>query len=297
MGKYYPKSQIQTNLYTNGGEYYLVSNQQPYKGYYYIVSGNSYFTGKNPNENQNQALTKIPPPTPEDTDGVFPSNQIVVQRKSYESMDVGNIKNNQIYSITPKKSVSSNRILPSFNSPTPTSRNYKEGEFQRYFCKKNNEIVYFEISQKTFQNLISKKSTIAFDLYTPLSIPWSLTGDKEKVFNTNKNIATLKETREKFYGFTSYFKDNWLKYYQDSTKENLFTDGGEYATKDGKEYIGDYHIHPDKGPMVGAVHITTPHEYLYPINSPSTGSISTPSISSTPSYSPPASSGGGGGGY
>ena len=49
--------------------------------------------------------------------------------------------------------------------------------------------------------------------------------------------------------------------------------------------------------MVGAVHVTTPHEYLYPIDSPFTGSISTPSISSTPSYSPPASSGGGGSGY
>ena len=33
---------------------------------------------KNPNENQNQLLTKITPPTPEDTDGVFPSTQIVV---------------------------------------------------------------------------------------------------------------------------------------------------------------------------------------------------------------------------
>jgi hypothetical protein len=286
MAKYYPKSQLQTNLYTNGGEYYLVSTQQPYKGYYYIVSGNSYFTGKNPNENQNQLLTKITPPTPEDTDGVFPSTQIVVQRKSYESMNIGNIRNNQIYSISPKRSVSSNRVLPAFNSPTPIPRNYEEGEFQRYFCKKNNEIIYFEINQKTFQSLKSKKPTIAFDLYTPLSIPWSLTGDKEQVFKTNKNIATLKETRENFYGFVSYFKDNWLKYYQDSTKENLYTSGGEYSTKDGKEYIGDYHIHPEKGPMVGAVHVITPHEYLYPIMQ-NTGSVEQPQ--STPIV--------GGGGY
>jgi hypothetical protein len=286
MAKYYPKSQIKTNLYTNGGEYYLVSNQQPYKGYYYVISGNSYLTGKTPEEGKNQALTKTPPPTPEDTDGVFSSNQIIVQRKSYESMDVGNIRNNQIYSITPKRSISSNRNIPTPSLPLPTSRNYKEGEFQRYFCRKTNELFYFEISQKTFSDLQNKRSTIAFDLYIPLSIPWSLTGNKEQVFATNKNIVTLKEKNENFYGFISYFKNNWLKYYQDSTQENLYTSGGEYSTKNGKEYIGDYHIHPEKGPMVGAIHVTTPHEYLYPIMQ-NTGSIIQPQ--STPII--------GGGGY
>lgn len=294
---YYPKSQIKTNLYTNGKEFYLSTTRESYKGYYHIVSGNSFYTGKNPSDIPViLLLTDIPAP-PSDTDGVFPPNEIIIQDKSYESIDTGNIRNNQIYSITPKSTPLQSRFLPSFNSPLPTPRNYEEREFQRYFCKKNNEIMYFEINQKTFQSLKNQETNIAFDLYTPLSIPWSLTGDKEQTFKANKNIATLKETRENFYGFVSYFKDNWLKYYQDSTKENLYTSGGEYSTKNGKEYIGDYHIHPEKGPMVGAVHVTTPHEYLYPIDSPFTGSISTPSISSTPSYTPPASSGGGGGGY
>ena len=50
-----------------------------------------------------------------------------------------------------------------------------------------------------------------------------------------------------------------------SMQSNLYTYGGEYLLN-GVEYIGDYHIHPDKGPMVGALHVSQPHEYLTPIN-------------------------------
>jgi len=50
-------------------------------------------------------------------------------------------------------------------------------------------------------------------------------------------------------------------------QSNLYTGGGEYLLN-GVEYIGEYHIHPDKGPMVGARHVPFPHEYLTPINNP-----------------------------
>ena len=47
---------------------------------------------------------------------------------------------------------------------------------------------------------------------------------------------------------------------------DLTTDGTEYKLeKTGKPYTGLYHIHPDKGPMVGAKHVKTPHDYLVPI--------------------------------
>ena len=32
---YYPKSQIKTNLFTNGNEYFLSTNGESYTGYYY----------------------------------------------------------------------------------------------------------------------------------------------------------------------------------------------------------------------------------------------------------------------
>ena len=48
------------------------------------------------------------------------------------------------------------------------------------------------------------------------------------------------------------------------SKSNLYTKGGEYRLPDGREYVGSYHIHPNKGPMVGALHSTKPHSFLFP---------------------------------
>ena len=47
-------------------------------------------------------------------------------------------------------------------------------------------------------------------------------------------------------------------------KNNLYTFGGEYQLPNGNEYIGSYHMHPEKGAMAGAVHSSTPHDFLTP---------------------------------
>ena len=49
-------------------------------------------------------------------------------------------------------------------------------------------------------------------------------------------------------------------------KFNIYTNGDEFQLEDGTVYKGYYHVHPEKGPMVGAYHIDEPHEFLYPIN-------------------------------
>jgi hypothetical protein len=46
---------------------------------------------------------------------------------------------------------------------------------------------------------------------------------------------------------------------------NLYTPGGEYKTSTTDDYVGYYHIHKDKGLMVGKRHTPEAHEYLYPI--------------------------------
>tara|TARA_Y100001938_G_scaffold138302_1_gene203564 strand:+ start:312 stop:938 length:627 start_codon:yes stop_codon:yes gene_type:complete len=49
-------------------------------------------------------------------------------------------------------------------------------------------------------------------------------------------------------------------------QERLFTKGGEYAVEDDmghlREFIGDYHIHPKQGAMVGKFHNMEPHALL-----------------------------------
>jgi len=56
---YFPKSQIKTNLYTNGGEFIIQNSSSPYVGYYYETSNGQYFSGRNPNESPTYKLTKI----------------------------------------------------------------------------------------------------------------------------------------------------------------------------------------------------------------------------------------------
>ena len=50
------------------------------------------------------------------------------------------------------------------------------------------------------------------------------------------------------------------------TRNDLYTDGGEFRLPSGEIYIGPYHVHIDKGAMVGANHIARPHSRLTPIN-------------------------------
>ena len=66
-------------------------------------------------------------------------------------------------------------------------------------------------------------------------------------------------------------------------RTNLYTNGGRYKIAGtNEEYIGFYHVHPEKGAMVGAVHVSESHSRLIPI----LGEISTTSTTSTSGTSP-----------
>ena len=43
---------------------------------------------------------------------------------------------------------------------------------------------------------------------------------------------------------------------------NLYTSGNEYVKENGENYVGWYHIHPQKGAMEGKIHKSTPHGRL-----------------------------------
>jgi len=61
-----------------------------------------------------------------------------------------------------------------------------------------------------------------------------------------------------------------------AVQENLYTAGGEYELPDGTEFIGDYHIHPVQGPMVGATHSSGAHASLTSISTLSSNRPITP---------------------
>jgi uncharacterized membrane protein YgcG len=117
-------------------------------------------------------------------------------------------------------------------------------------------------------------------------------------------IASLEQGIQ---NLVEFLKMDFTKYYKYPEASNLYTKGNELKTvQDNKMYIGFYHIHPDKGNMVGATHILEPHAYLSPINGFSYSGLSfkdtsKPSFTSnTPSTGGGMSAGGGmsgGGGY
>ena len=158
---YYPKSQIKSNLYTNGDEYILSTTQEGYIGYYYEVSNGQRYTGKYPQDGPNILLIKSLASSFLTSDSNISSPPIIL-----DNIEIGYNINNQ------------ERYLPQFNLTLPTSQDQQNGQFTRYFCKRNNESKYIEISKTTFNQLYTKSQEIAWDLYTPISILWQIKGHK-----------------------------------------------------------------------------------------------------------------------
>ncbi len=207
---YYPKSQIKTDLYTNGGEYILSTNGSDYKGYYYETSKGSKFTGKNPEDGFNIRLLK-----PYNTDPLNPDNLSIqiINDQPISNSPYTDFNTQEYFNKFQTNRNTIIRSLPSYNITTPTLNEQNNGVFSRYFCKKNNELQYIEIAKETYSDLKSKSTKIAWDLYTPLSVLWYIKGDMEKIYNSNKHSVVLLEQINKWYGFSQYIKEDYLKYF------------------------------------------------------------------------------------
>jgi hypothetical protein len=203
---YYPKSQITTNLYAEPGELLVESNNTPYVGYYWTNSKGEYWSGKTPQDIPNVKLVtsfdpennEIPPPV-----NSFNISIIVNTNPTYnfiKNISLGNPNNYQ--------------IIPPYSPVLPTQQDYQNGEFQRYFCKKTNEIQYIEINLDSYSKLVAKDPQIEYSLYQPFTITWILTGDKQQVAKTNKNIVDLAIKSLRLPKFNLYLKEDYTKYYQ-----------------------------------------------------------------------------------
>ena len=204
---YYPKSQVKTNLYTNGGDFILLNNSTSYKGYYYETSNGRYFSGRTPNESPSFEIVKINPnesPTNLSTNlqvENFPIDNLYIIENGYATST--RLSFNQTPPSPPKQSY-----------PIPTENNYKLGEFQRYFLKKVNETKFLEISLEDYRKYISRDRDVMFELYTPIQINWILTGEKEQVYQVNQSIVARAEREQNLPGFTQYFRGKFTQFYK-----------------------------------------------------------------------------------
>ena len=77
-------------------------------------------------------------------------------------------------------------------------------------------------------------------MYQPFTITWVLTGNKEQVEKTNRNIVELASFRQKLPRFGDYLKFDYLKYYnQSNTTSNVLANRNSRTTQlsSAEEYL------------------------------------------------------------
>jgi hypothetical protein len=250
---YFPKSKIQPNLYTNGNELQKLSSRENYIGFYFKTSRGQFFTGKTAGDGLNEQLVltiSTPSSATNLLDSINGQNLIrttdtpifsnLTQQQKNNFINPSNTLPNSISNfITPVSNISNDpliqlsinqtsdtggpyskslpvRKIPNFIQPVLKESDKQLGIIQRYFCKKSNESIFIEISLSDYSSLLNKSNTIAWDLYIPVSMLWYIKGNKEETFKTNKNLASLIERNNKWFGFVNYFKEDFNKFYLES---------------------------------------------------------------------------------
>lgn len=251
---YFPKSQIITDLTTNGSEFILADSGKSYVGFYFSTYNNKYYTGKTPQDGITSLLIPISPPNKSNKNTLtIPSNPVI--SRNYNPPGYINSSSTPILPPPPK----SNIVLP-------TLGDYETGEYQRYFLNHNTTNLYLEINNHTYNNFKNKNKNSQYQLYKPIVINWVLAGKPIETYEVNKNIVSLYQKQNFLNGFSNFFKGRYLKYYKPNIKQYFSTTGGELKVKDTEEnYVGFYHVFPTRGViMEGRFHSPSPHNILIP---------------------------------
>lgn len=225
---YIPKNRLITNLKTNQGEFVYKGTNIPYNGVYWKSYDGKYFTGKNPNDAPTREIEiSTQPATDNSTSNInFQISPLFVSIPDLDdSIDlpfIDSLSPDFAYLILKKVDLNKSEIkyLPSQYYPTPTQDDYNLGAFSRYFVVKANENVYLEVNKDTYNNILNQNSDWAWELYTPFSILWTLIGERDTVFITNRNITQLTEQRLKRRGLQEFLKRNYLKFYK-TNEQNI----------------------------------------------------------------------------
>jgi hypothetical protein len=214
---YIPKNRIITNLYSNTNQLLYKNNRTIYNGYYWKSYDGRLFTGKNPNDiptlelmqienindnydlydiqsNKSIVTTNIDSPEPVEND--FYNETIVIEYNK--------LKNNP-----------DSKLIPFSYYSAPTDQEYSLGVFNRYFVVKINQNIYTEVKKEDYDNIINKNSQWMWEIYIPFYTPWTITGVKEDVYKTNKDIVLLTEQRIKKKGLQEFLKFNYTKFFKE----------------------------------------------------------------------------------
>ena len=221
MPFYLPKSQVKTNLYTNGGEYMVASTSNPYIGYYYETSKGEKFVGKIPNTRSSVLIISITNPNNPVLD-TLQRTEVIEFRPNYDSADEeyspNSMVNNDTYrSLTNSKNQIETRFLPQQTYSYPTEEELKIGSYTKYFSKRTNGYIYIEISKDSYTKFKNKDSKVAWELYECISTPWYVGS------NNYLNKVLIKDIEEKYnwLGFSNFFGTGPQQNYNNSSPKRI----------------------------------------------------------------------------
>lgn len=198
---YFPKSKIETNLFSSG-ELVLQSTGQPYFGpYFKTFEGNSY-TGKEPNDGPNDKLI----PFQESLNGVT-TNDLNFDNLSSTPADLRFTPKNATYSIITSQPPLVNTPFPISFTPQPTEEDYQTGEITRVFAKKRNENIYYEVEN----NRLSSNP-----MYFIFKMQWVISGQENQVKTTNQKMVELFMRQFPIPAFNKFLKNDYLRFWKPS---------------------------------------------------------------------------------
>ena len=231
---YLPKSKVNIKE-ASQGEFIFKKNKKPFEGKYLELSNGKYHAG---------------------TDTINLGSELIKAVEESSNNQMGSsfdVKKYNILIPKKKKFLKNTKTIP-INKTTPTEEDYQRGYYRRYFARRINQPKgYIEVNLNTV-NKLQKKVDYDYNLYEVGSIIWALKNGTRKTNNNN-----LRLSEQTFPFILSLFP---ILNEFEVIDGPLTTTGGELYYEDGREYIGPYHIHPDKGPMVGVQHIPEPHALL-----------------------------------
>ena len=193
---YYPKSQVKINLFTQGKELEVISSKEEYTGHYWKNSKGEYFTGRNPSSPSPVPLQPVPK---------IPPSQINMVTLTPLNPRYNTLKNANINKFL---------LLPYYQKPSPTNKEYEIGSFVRYFAKKSNQNLYIETTKEIYDQFINKNQDYDYLSYIVFNLTWTLRGKKSLVKTINEKIIATTERKLNIQGLNSYLNFNHLEFYK-----------------------------------------------------------------------------------
>ena len=150
-----------------------------------------------------------------------------------------------------KKNYAKKFIFPLAYAHSLNDKEIEKGEYERFFVEYKGDT--FEVP------------TEGYDYYTNggtgyhEGITYAKVKMKLDVMSVDSNAAQISQAAEKIEGILSFLSPHDYM----ETQEFLYTAGDQLQYEDGVEYMGEYHIHPEHGPMEGPTHVAAAHKQLY----------------------------------